>query len=489
MSTSHVHAQATASLNEAADASSMWPPVTVVVLNYNGWRFLPTCLDALAATDYPQEAFHVLVVDNASVDGSVERLHNDYPWVGTLTLPRNLGFSGGNNTGIKASTTPYVVLLNNDTAVDPGWLKPLVRAAQVDPMVGACGAQLLFYYAKLALTLRVEGSFVPAQVLADNGDTRVLGVRLLEADLGPTSLPAQVAYADGWYDQESADGSSYRWSSAHAVLEIPVAQQASMLSLKLTLAGPPAPLAAAQVAFCLGDQVIHTVEVGPDPVTTTLQLHAEQLQHAQFYIQNAGQELLPGGYCRDRGAWAENNVEYHVPAGYYNQQEEVFGLCGAAVLLRRAMLDQIGLLDDAFFMYYEDIDLSWRARAMGWRLLYVPQSVVRHVHSGSSGAWSPFFRYHVERNRLLMLIKNAPWKLAGVAVADYVRATCAWLLRSGRALRHNRASARANWSYVTNNIRVLLGLLRLLPYVLRQRRYIRQHATIRDELLLRWMVH
>ncbi len=86
MSTSNVHA---ASAANDAPAPPRWPPVTVVVLNYNGWRFLPTCLDALAATEYPQDALHVLVVDNASADGSVERLHQQYPWVRTLALPCN----------------------------------------------------------------------------------------------------------------------------------------------------------------------------------------------------------------------------------------------------------------------------------------------------------------------------------------------------------------------------------------------------------------
>lgn len=486
MSPSHV--QAAAASFDAADPPH-WPPVTVVVLNYNGWQFLPTCLDALAATEYPQEALHVLVVDNASVDRSVERLHQQYPWVRTLALPRNEGFAGGNNAGIRASITPYVVLLNNDTAVDPGWLKPLVRAAEADAAVGACGAQLVFYHAKLPLTLRVEGSFVPAQQLPGSSDTRVLGVRLVDVDLGLTPVPARVAYPSGWYDGESSGSTTYRWSSDRAVLEIPVADHAAVLPLKLTLAGPPAPLPPAHVHVCVGDQVVHTLDVGADSVTTTLQLQAQHLQHAQSYIQNAGQELLPGGYCRDRGSWVEDNAEHHAPVGQYNQQEEVFGLCGAAVLLRRAMLEEVGLLDDAFFMYYEDIDLSWRARAMGWRLLYVPQSVVRHVHSGSSGEWSPFFRYHVERNRLLMLIKNAPWKLAGSAVADYVRATGAWLVRSGRALRHGRASARANWLYVANNVRVLVAVLRLLPYVLRQRQQVRRRSTVRDDVLLEWMVN
>ncbi len=98
--------------------------------------------------------------------------------------------------------------------------------------------------------------------------------------------------------------------------------------------------------------------------------------------------------------------------GQYDREEEVFAFCGAACLLRREMLDELGGFDERYFMYYEDLDLSWRARLRGWRILYVPSAVVRHVHAGSSGEWSDFFIYQVERSRLLMLTKLARARVA-----------------------------------------------------------------------------
>lgn len=465
-----------------------WPPVAVIILNYNGWRYLPTCLSALAATDYPPEALDIVVVDNASHDDSVAQLHAEFPQIRPLPLLRNTGFSGGNNAGIHATTAPYVVLLNNDTAVEPGWLKPLVRAAESDPTVGACGAKLLFFYATLPLELTVAPHFVPAQALGGNDD-RILGVRFHAATLANEAIGAQIGYGTGWYDVEGSGATAYRWSADRALLTLPVADVTTSLSINLHFAGgPPAPLPPAQVQLSVGGTHLHTVEVGAAPLEYTLTIPAELTQLAQRSIQNAGQELLPGGYCRDRGSFVVDGVEQHAPAGSYGQQEEVFGLCGAAVLLRRTMLDEIGLLDERFFMYYEDIDLCWRARFAGWRLLYVPQAVVRHIHSGSSGAWSPFFRFHVERNRLLMLVKNAPRRLAVQAISDYLRDTARWIGRSGRALRHDRRSAAAQWAFAHNNLRVLWALAVALPALLRQRRFIRRNARTSDAAILGWMV-
>lgn len=467
---------------------TMWPRVAVIILNYNGRRFLSMCLQAVAATDYPADALEIIVVDNASQDDSVARLHENFPHVRVLALQRNLGFAGGNNAGIRATDAPYVVLLNNDTAVDPGWLKPLVRAAEADPKIGGCGSKLVFFYEMLPVTLEIEGSFVPAQVIAGNGDGRVLGVRLAEATIS-CSDHAPVGYAEGWYEQEQAGEASYRWSRDRAVLELPVADRHAPFDLLLQFAGgPPAPLPPARVSIKIGDDVLHTVEVGADPVVLTAPISVQHLAHAQRYIQNAGQELLPGGYIRDRGSWSEKGVERHAQDGAYERQEAVFGLCGAAMLLRRAMLEQIGLLDDRFFMYYEDVDLCWRARAAGWQLVYVPSSVVRHIHSGSSGAWSAFFRFHVERNRLLMLIKNAPPRLAWQSTSEYMRDTGRWMGRSVAALRQGLASARRSLFFVQNNLRVLASLVLLLPHMLRQRITIRRHAVVDDAAIMGWMI-
>lgn len=86
----------------------------------------------------------------------------------------------------------------------------------------------------------------------------------------------------------------------------------------------------------------------------------------------------------------------------------LFGPCGGAALYRREMLDEIGFLDPDFFAYYEDFDLAWRARLAGWTCAAAPRAVVYHVHSATSGEWSPFKVYQTHRNKWYVIIKNWP---------------------------------------------------------------------------------
>jgi GT2 family glycosyltransferase len=81
---------------------------------------------------------------------------------------------------------------------------------------------------------------------------------------------------------------------------------------------------------------------------------------------------------------------------------------GSAALYRRAMLDEIGLFDESFFLYCEDTDLGLRARWAGWECLYVPEAVVEHRYSHSAGKASALKAFYVERNRLFLIVKNFP---------------------------------------------------------------------------------
>jgi GT2 family glycosyltransferase len=90
---------------------------------------------------------------------------------------------------------------------------------------------------------------------------------------------------------------------------------------------------------------------------------------------------------------------------------EVFGFSGGAAVLRTLAVQAVGGIPASFFMYYEDTDLSWRLRLAGWRIVYEPSAVVRHRHAASSDVRSEMFAFHNERNRLLTLVRNAPWRV------------------------------------------------------------------------------
>ena len=87
---------------------------------------------------------------------------------------------------------------------------------------------------------------------------------------------------------------------------------------------------------------------------------------------------------------------------------EVFGASGGAALYRREMLDDIGLFDERFFAYLEDVDLAWRAQWAGWRALYVPEATVLHAYSGTSREGSAFKLRFLGRNKVWLLAKNYP---------------------------------------------------------------------------------
>lgn len=114
--------------------------VTIIIPNYNGHAFLKDCLEAL--TPQLREDIHVLVVDNGSTDESVSYLKS-YEGIEMLLLPENTGFCGAVNAGIKASRTKYVILLNNDTKVLPGYVDGLIAAMEKDERIFSGSARML----------------------------------------------------------------------------------------------------------------------------------------------------------------------------------------------------------------------------------------------------------------------------------------------------------------------------------------------------------
>lgn len=116
---------------------------SVVIPNWNGLKFLPACLDSLRQQTYAN--IEILVVDNASVDGSQGLVRAGYPEVRLIELPANRGFTGACNAGIEAATGEFIALLNNDTEVDRAWAAELVQAFAGHPEVGIVASKMLLF--------------------------------------------------------------------------------------------------------------------------------------------------------------------------------------------------------------------------------------------------------------------------------------------------------------------------------------------------------
>lgn len=176
-------------------------------------------------------------------------------------------------------------------------------------------------------------------------------------------------------------------------------------------------------------------------------------------LYSAGQALTADGRALEMGAGEQQRIEYV-------ERREVFGVCGAACLLRRELFTEVGGYDERYFAFYEDVDLNVRARIAGWRFEYVPEAVVWHVGNAS---WQAGFARPaadnaklVARNRLATQIKFMPLgsvpRIAAVETGALLR-----------AFRQRRLLA---------TLRGKLSVLSWLPRLLRNRRLLRQTGDI-----------
>lgn len=122
---------------------------TVIIPNYNGMKFIENCMKALEKETSTK--YHICVVDNGSTDGSREWIEENCPYAQLISLKENTGFCGAVNAGIEASRTPYVILLNNDTEVEFGFVKALETALETEKNSFSVSAKMVDMYDKSIL--------------------------------------------------------------------------------------------------------------------------------------------------------------------------------------------------------------------------------------------------------------------------------------------------------------------------------------------------
>ncbi|MFZ6011309.1 MAG: glycosyltransferase family 2 protein, partial [Bacteroidota bacterium] len=122
---------------------ALTPLVSIITINYNQLQHTLALLRSLRDVRYP--AIEVIVVDNGSAEDPTPAIAAQYPEVKLIVSSKNLGFAGGNNLGIEASSGKYLLFLNNDTEVDPRFLEPLVNLFETNPQAGAASSKILYY--------------------------------------------------------------------------------------------------------------------------------------------------------------------------------------------------------------------------------------------------------------------------------------------------------------------------------------------------------
>ena len=449
---------------------------SVIVVNYNGAHLLPDCLDALARRREDGVAFDAIVVDNASSDGSRELLARDFPWVRVIASAANLGFAGGNNLALDEVTTPYAVLLNNDATPEPGWL-PNLLAAFDEPGghdVGIACGKILFRPRFAPVQLRTP-AFDPGPQ-----DTRELGVRIYRVTVDGTDVTDKVLWQQAAYGPEGSGSGRFRWTRASGEFLLPLPPGIAADGRRMTQPAKVTISVAAETAkpvtFTAGEQHF---DARADTSAADVDLELSPGIEVFDVINNAGSIVLQDGSGADRGF-------QEIDHGQYDEPGEVFAACGNGMALRTVVGRELGWFDDAFFMYYEDTDLSWRWRSRGWAIRYVPTAVLRHIHAASSKEWSPSWVFHVERNRLLMLTKNATRGLACRAVLGYLRGSGT---RLARALAEGvRARRRPALREQLLRAKILRSYARHAPRALRERRRLRRKAVVSRSQLRAWLV-
>jgi GT2 family glycosyltransferase len=440
------------------------PRVRLVVLNYNGGAHVLRCLEHLEQLDWPRDRLDLVVVDNASQDGSDRAIEGRFPDVRLIRTENNRGFPANNEALRDLDGIDFVGLVNNDAFVEPGWLAPLVAALAADGGLGAACPKILF-------DQRVALVELDAPTFRSPGDARPLGVRVSGVRVGGADRWDQSMFLEGFYPPErgSPEEPELRWTHGRARLGAALGTDtAAPDSVEVRLAGPD------HGSVRLGSGTL-AVDVDVAAVPKWIPVPTE----GPFdVVNNAGSRIVAQGYAGDRGFLEVDRGQFDTPA-------EVFAWCGAGVLFRRQYLADVGLFDERFFLYYEDTDLSWRGRSRGWRYRYVPESVERHLHAASSVEWSPLFRHYVERNRLLMLVKNAPWQLALREVTRFAALTARYAVRD--IVRPALRLRRPAMGLVRSRTMSLLDFARLLPSAVLKRRRIRRRRQVADAELLAWM--
>jgi GT2 family glycosyltransferase len=252
------------------------PRASIIIVNTNELHHLKKCLPTLFQQKYNN--YEVLIIDNASTDGSLDFVRKEFPSVKVVENGCNLGYAGANNAGFRNATGDYIAVLNPDTRVEPDWLHHLVFVLALDPRAGLATPKILMM------------------------------------------------------DDPS------------------------------------------RINTC-GNQITYTGLT----------------------------------FCRGLDQSADN----------FSEPEIVSAVSGAAFVIKRSVLEEIGGFDESFFIYYEDTDLSLRAWLAGYTCIYVPTSVIYHKYAFK---FHPRKCFYQERNRYYSLLKTLRWKTLFTLIPNLILA-------------------------------------------------------------------
>lgn len=254
------------------------PSVSILILNKDGRDFLQDCISSIQKNTHYSN-YEIVLIDNDSDDDSVQFVRENFPNINIIANDENLGFAEANNRGIDQTSSDYVLLLNNDTEVTPGWLTALVDFAESED----------------------DFKIVSPKLVYENGDPQFLGDKVILHESGVPEL----------------------------------------------------------------------------------------LNRLLILIERR-----------------------------YDQPKEVVRAIGAAMMIQRELLEEIGYLDEEYEFYMEEFDYCLKARSAGYKVAYTPEAVVIHK-SRSSASINPYFSFYLRRRsriRFYLLNFTVPRLLAQIPI-------------------------------------------------------------------------
>jgi GT2 family glycosyltransferase len=426
--------------------------IRAAVLNHNGGEKVVAAVRSILASELPRHELDVVVVDNASSDDSTSLLAQQVPAARLVRNPANLGYPGLNAVLRDLDGIDCVAILNPDASVEPDTLRRLADALDVDEHCGAACPRIV-----------LDGDHHTIELAVSGPPRRRLDLLAVTVDGAPIRWHATGDAVRRRWDHGVA------WSVGHRSIVRVAADAHATCTLQMR-----APTAT-EVTFSSGDWST-SVTLGRQARAVEVGLRGP----AQRIVQNAGSIIGYHGLGINRG--------YHEPDGpRFDVAVDVPAWCGAGVLLRTEYLRDVGLFDQRWFLYYEDLDVSWRGQLRGWRYRYVPEARVSHQHSATIGHGSALYDHFHERNRLLTITKNGPAAAALASWANSARLV-AWQAKGDVAARL-RDRRHPELVLTARRTVALAAALRHLPGVFRSRRDVRRYR-LRDDaglpILGRW---
>lgn len=354
--------------------------ISIIIVNYNGQKYLYELFVSLEKLNTNDFSYEIIFVDNASADNSLDYLKENYFHLNNLKIVKNKkneGFANGNNIGVQNASGKYVVLLNNDTKVEPDWLSNLYEC-HLRNDAGITTSKLLFFNNFLKIEATTHDKFSISSTIIFEGE---------EIEVVPKFCKNLLHHGD------------YLVCFGHSIIYVPINTTKQFITLQFK---------AKELHNPETDKIIingnhyNFQEINSEFICN-IEIDMYNSNSVSL-IQNAGSNINEHYDGYDIGFGEEDH-------GQYQKEEERNLACGAAMMIENDLFRTIGGFDKNFFAYYEDTDLSFRVRKRGKKIMYCPTATVRHIHTGTSKEWSPFFIYLVTRNKLWFLLKNISRKI------------------------------------------------------------------------------